>query len=114
VSLINYWFDSEFFQRRDIERGKEAQSLLGSQLDATSDDIASLRRRVTELSATVQVLMQVLHETHGLDIDALKAKMAAINAPKPAPCAKCGVMKAPQQMIHVGADWWCRDCARNP
>lgn len=115
MSIFTYIIDSDWRQRRDLERAKAETSALSSALDATGDDLVALRRRVTELNATVGILVQMLVERGGLDAGDFQARIAALS-PKahPQPCSKCGQRKPDGEMLKVGADWWCATCARNP
>jgi hypothetical protein len=75
VALFDYLFDSEYKQRRDIELTRAASSDLSSNLGNVTYDVTSLKKTVHERSATVHVLVQVLAERGGLDLEAVKARV---------------------------------------
>ena len=128
MSFLKFMFDSEYAQRRDIEELREMQyqmALSSPSGGASEKWVAEIADEVKELAATVAVLMRKLAATGQLDIAALQAEVLEELKPKakskrdPGPgrdvaCMKCSAKGNSNDMVKVGADWMCRDCARNP
>ena len=122
MSLYDYLFDSEYKQRHDIEVNRTTTSDLSSNLGNVTYDVTSLKRTVHELSATVHVLVQMLAERGGLDLEAVKARVSAELHPPLTPggpsgqvtCVRCNATGPVDKMVTVGSSIWCRNCAANP
>jgi len=128
MSFLKFMFDSDYEQRRDIEELREMQykmALSAPSGGASEKWVAEIADEVKELAATVAVLMRKLAASGQLDIPALqaevleelrpKAKRARVEGPgHEVACMKCSTKGNSNTMVKVGADWMCRDCARNP
>jgi hypothetical protein len=122
MSYLDYLFDTEYRQRRDINRQHDELGDLHVLAAGVGDDVSRLRATVTQLSATVRVLVRVLADAKLLEPAKLKAMVSdEMRVPKtdsgePATmsCVKCGTKGAANEMVRMGADHFCRSCARNP
>jgi hypothetical protein len=131
VSFLKYLFDTDYAQRRDIEelREERAWSSMAPSGSASERWVSQIADEVKELAATVRVMTRMLAEAGALDVAKLRDEVAAELAPKPArpdrparpaepsipvSCSKCGHDGRSDDMVKVGAAWFCRPCARNP
>ena len=132
MSVFEFLFDSDYAQRRDIEELREQQLRLATTSPAGPSErwVREIADEVKELAATVHVLMRRLAAANLLDVAAIEAEVEEELRPKkqprsarsakpeepghPVACLKCRTNGMSNEMVKVGADWMCRDCARNP
>jgi len=122
MSLFDYLFDTEYRQRRDIGDLKERASFLTSDVSGIDGQVQQLSAVVVQLSATVRVLVRKLAETGQLDMAKLAEEVKAeVRHPTSmtgerakGKCVRCGAQAFSDELVKVGADLWCRPCARNP
>ena len=122
MSFLDYMFDTEYRQRRDINADRDRLTDLQSNMYGVGEDVHQLRLTVQQLSATVRVLVRVLADAKLLDATQLKTLVAEeVRHPKDAQaegpavhCVRCMKTGPASEMVRVGADYLCRPCARNP
>jgi len=80
------WFDSEWKQRRDINSLEAAEEQTMFDVSKLGAAIAQVQKQMLELSMTVVVMSQVLHEAGALDVPKLQARIdAELDKLKPKP-----------------------------
>jgi len=122
MSLLNYLFDTEWNQRRDLDRLDDRADSLASGVSGIDGQVQHLSTLVGQLSATVRVLVRKLAESGQLDLAKLADEVKAeIKRPSSltgerivARCVRCNAEGYADELVKVGADLWCRPCARNP
>lgn len=87
--IFDYWFDSEWRQRDDINDLAAESGATAYSVDILQQQVAQLRPMVFELSATVAVLVKMLAEAGNLDPKVVQyrveAELEERRHPKPAP-----------------------------
>ena len=136
VSFLKFMFDSDYQQRQDIEELRDAQFAMALQGSGASTEwVQGIAVELKELATTVHVLMRTLQQAGLLDVDKIRAEVTEELKPKPrlpkakhrrrpppepsgppteVTCARCQANGWSNDMVRVGADAWCRSCARNP
>src|SRR5262245_56788890 len=125
MSIFKFLFDNDYMQRRDIEDLREQQLRLATTPSSGPSErwVRDISDEVKELAATVHVLMRKLAAANMLDLRAIEAEVEEELRPKkqrdagpgtPVTCHKCSTNGMSNEMVRVGADWMCRNCARNP
>lgn len=112
--LFDYWFDSEWKQRDDINELQGTAGAAAYSAEMAQQHLAQLRPLVFELSATVAVLVKMLAEAGQLDPKVLQYRIEAElearrnwrPAPPPPPspipnikCVRCGREVPPSTTI---------------
>jgi hypothetical protein len=112
--IFDYWFDSEWKQRDDINELQGTAGAAAFVADHAQRQLAQLRPMVFELSATVAVLVKMLAEAGQVDPKVIQYRVEAeLEArrnwrPPPAPpaqplpairCTRCGRDVAPERTI---------------
>jgi hypothetical protein len=123
MSLFDHFFDNDYRQRRDIESVKDAAAGLEGSIGAVSAGVSGVRQQVHELGIVVHVLMTMLAEKGLLDVQEIRQRLAqeatkptkrVEAAPRMMTCVHCNQQMMSDQMVKVGADRWCQNCAANP
>ena len=122
MAYLDYLFDTEYRQRRDINQLKTEASGLAGDVSSIDAQLRDVGWKLEQLSATVRVLMRRLAAAGQLDLATIKAEVSAeIHQPHAldgakltATCVRCGKTAPADEMVKLGADTWCRPCARNP
>src|SRR5882757_2700274 len=76
-SFFQYWFDSDYRQRRDIEETSDQVHALEDQLTRSGMAMVSLHTQIAELSATVSVLLKMLGDAGQVDMKVLRYRVEA-------------------------------------
>lgn len=122
MSLLDYLFDTHFTLRDDIDQVGKRADFLTSDVSGIDGQVQHLSAVIGQLSATVRVLVRKLAETGQLDLATLADEVKAeIKRPTSltgerlkGACVRCGAQAFSDELVKVGADLWCRPCARNP
>ncbi|HEY1556992.1 MAG TPA: hypothetical protein VGF94_19290 [Kofleriaceae bacterium] len=77
VTSSSFWFDSEWKQRRDINNLEIAESEVQYEVGSLGVALGQIQKQMLELSMTVVVMSQVLHEAGALDVPKLQARIDA-------------------------------------
>ncbi len=116
--IFDYWFDSEWKQRDDINDLQGAAGAAAYSAEMAQQQLAQLRPLVFELSATVAVLVKMLAEAGHLDPKVLQYRIEAeLDArrnwrppppppPQPIPPIKCSrcLREVPPERTIMTAD----------
>lgn len=112
--LFDYWFDSEWKQRDDINELQGTAGAAAYGVEVLSQQLAQLRPLVFELSATVAVLVKMLAESGQVDPKVIQYRVQAElearrnwRPPPPPPaaplpairCTRCGRDVLPERTI---------------
>jgi hypothetical protein len=134
MSFWKYYFDNDYQQRRDIEELREMQYRMATTPSGGPSErwVGEIEDEVKELAVMVRVMLRKLHEAKLLDLAALREEVEEELRPKSrrerlqqraeeedarahaVACYKCSAQGMSNQMVRVGADWMCRNCAKNP
>ena len=119
-TFLNYMLSTDYGRYRDLEAVEGRANQLAAQSSGQGQQLHELAATVGQLAATVRVLTRVLADNKLLDMakieEAIKAEIRhpSDKADKRVHCTRCNVEGATSEMVKVGADVWCRSCAKNP
>jgi hypothetical protein len=121
-TLLRYMISTDYTRFRDLQMLETRADGAAAATRGIDAQIQQLSATVIELAATVRVLTRALADAKLLDLATIeKAITAEIHQPHdakgariPANCVRCNKGGFVDDMVKVGADVWCHDCARNP
>jgi hypothetical protein len=117
-AFLRYMLSTEYGRYRDVIDVEARASSLSAQTSGHEQELYRLSTTVGQLVATVKVLTRTLAEAGLLDTAkieaAIKAEIRNPGEDKEVHCTRCNKAGMQSTMVKVGADTWCRECARNP
>ena len=108
------WFDSEWKQRRDINGLEAVEEQTMYDVGKLSNAVAQMQKQMLELSMTVVVMSQVLHEAGALDVPKLQARIdAELDKLRPKPQPPTPVQAHPTKAKPVDTTVTCARCGNS-
>ena len=119
MSFLRYMLTTDYARFHDLETVEVQASETAANARGTDGRVQQLATTVGQLAATVRVLTRTLAEAGLLDTSKIEAAIEdelehpTVKAER-VHCRRCNAEHMSTDMVRVGADTWCRDCARNP
>jgi len=118
VTSGRFWFDTEWKQRRDINDLEAVEQQMQYDVSSVGNGVAQLQKQVLELSMTVVVMSQMLHEAGVVDVAKLQeridAEMEKLRPKRPQPAAATtGIEAHPAKPKPVDTPVTCARCGQS-
>jgi hypothetical protein len=122
MSFLRYMISNDYTRFRDVEALEQQAQKLDVVAHGADMRVQSLAATVGQLAATVRVLTRTLAEAGLLDLAkievAIKEELhhpgSSGDPDAQGQCVRCSSKGLARDLVKVGADLWCRSCARNP
>lgn len=79
MSLLNYIFDSEWSQRRDIESLRDADDRRSSRLQHVGNTVQGMERQIAEQALVIRALLARLRTQDGWDEEAFRQEVRELD-----------------------------------
>nr|HEX4314777.1 hypothetical protein [Kofleriaceae bacterium] len=121
-TFLHYLMTNDYQRLQELEQIERQANTSDARARGADGRLYELSSTVYQLAATVRVLARALADAKLLDLAKLEAAVkdemrhphSASGERIASKCVRCSKAGFVDEMVKVGADVWCHDCARHP